>query len=752
MTISSETRKAGPFPGNGATTAFSFAFKVFTKADISVTLTILATGVQALLTLDADYTVALNPDQNANPGGTVTYNPSGVPMPATKTLTIGSVVARTQGTDITNGGAFLPNIIEDMVDRTTIEIQQEAEKVTRSLKFPIVDGVLTSELPAAAQRANKLLSFDADGNVTATAAAAGSATELQILLADTADVANGATLIGYLGGTLRAYLNQFVTSVGASIIGWIQSGTGAVLRTIQAKLRESVSVKDFGAVGDGVTDDSAAFQAAATASGVLYVPPGIYILNTGITFTSKSVMLFGAGRELTELRFGTVAIGITVENALVFSPVEIRDMSITTTQTLAGTAIDITWPDTFDGRLIHKGTLSGLQIQGANNQTQGWNKGIRYTQGCFVTITDCGILGRDTDGNTDLSQAKKSASQIGIEWVGGTYPVDIRVQNCFINCWDRGFDASGAPEGLDFHNCSFLYCRVGIKAAPTVFSAGLGGGSAMSRPLLRVSDCHFACYISCVDSNGMVQSIIHDNLFYTNNLGASAANAVYIQNSGDILIHDNEFYQFATVQTVNHCVIETSTDIIIHDNIFGASGTGIWLKAGVSNCYHRKNKFTGPYTTADILDSGTNNVAGPRGFLVSRTAALAIPNNVATTVAWDATDYNLGAFTIAAGGVITLPTGVGVRRVKVSASIAFAGNATGFRDANILKNGAFVYPGCSGGSTSVVGASGETVYIQTAIITVASGDTFALQVFQNSGGALNVGGSGTTWLSLEVID
>lgn len=168
MTISSETRKAGPFTGNGVTTAFPFAFKVFVAADVSVTLTTLSTGVQALLMLNTDYTLALNADQNASPGGTVTYNPSSVPMPSTRTLTIGSVVTETQATHITNGGAFLPNNIEDMVDRAVINVQQVSEKIDRSIKFPIVDSSLIVELPTAALRANKGMKFDSAGNVTIT--------------------------------------------------------------------------------------------------------------------------------------------------------------------------------------------------------------------------------------------------------------------------------------------------------------------------------------------------------------------------------------------------------------------------------------------------------------------------------------------------------------------------------------------------------------------------------------------------------
>jgi hypothetical protein len=58
--------------------------------------------------------------------------------------------------------------------------------------------------------------------------------------------------------------------ISSADVSFLQAGSGAVVRTAQSKMRDVVSVKDFGAVGDGVADDTAAF-AAAFASGVKYI-------------------------------------------------------------------------------------------------------------------------------------------------------------------------------------------------------------------------------------------------------------------------------------------------------------------------------------------------------------------------------------------------------------------------------------------------------------------------------------------------
>ena len=110
------------------------------------------------------------------------------------------------------------------------------------------------------------------------------------------------------------------------------SGTGAVSTTVQAKLRESVSVKDFGAVGDGVTDDSAAILLGLywlknqTVASQLVFSPGDYLHRTALTYpvtvnstATKAITGYGA-RLIGNLSVASpqltvsVAAGINLRN------------------------------------------------------------------------------------------------------------------------------------------------------------------------------------------------------------------------------------------------------------------------------------------------------------------------------------------------------------------------------------------------------------------------------------------------------
>lgn len=159
MTISSQTRKAGPFVGNDSSTAFPFAFKVFATSDVYVVKLNTTLGTESVLVLGTDYTVSLNSNQNSNPGGTVTLPAA---LATGYKLTITSALQYLQPTDLTNQGGFYPAVITNALDRLTIFCQQIYERLTRSLTLPIsVSGVSTT-LPVP--ESNALVGWNADAN------------------------------------------------------------------------------------------------------------------------------------------------------------------------------------------------------------------------------------------------------------------------------------------------------------------------------------------------------------------------------------------------------------------------------------------------------------------------------------------------------------------------------------------------------------------------------------------------------------
>jgi lysophospholipase L1-like esterase len=98
----------------------------------------------------------------------------------------------------------------------------------------------------------------------------------------------------------KAENSNLSASTGSSLVGHIGTGTGATSRTVQSKLRDTVSVKDFGADLTGVASSSTAFSNAGTASQTVIVPDGTYLISTDVTSASTficdaNVTFTGAG-------------------------------------------------------------------------------------------------------------------------------------------------------------------------------------------------------------------------------------------------------------------------------------------------------------------------------------------------------------------------------------------------------------------------------------------------------------------------
>jgi hypothetical protein len=93
--------------------------------------------------------------------------------------------------------------------------------------------------------------------------------------------------------------NNVVISASSADFTFLQAGTGAVTRTAQNKMRDIVHVKDFGATGDGTTDDTAALQAAHNAS--LYVqyggPSENYKITSPVALRSGA-RIYGSGAKV----------------------------------------------------------------------------------------------------------------------------------------------------------------------------------------------------------------------------------------------------------------------------------------------------------------------------------------------------------------------------------------------------------------------------------------------------------------------
>jgi parallel beta-helix repeat protein len=110
---------------------------------------------------------------------------------------------------------------------------------------------------------------------------------------------NGSLIYSALAATER-YGNvisfaDITGTLGSDRVSFLQAGSGAVTRTAQAKMRDVVSVKDFGAVGDGVTNDTAAIQAAVATGKDVYIPTGVYIQSSTVTVSTNGQSIYGDG-------------------------------------------------------------------------------------------------------------------------------------------------------------------------------------------------------------------------------------------------------------------------------------------------------------------------------------------------------------------------------------------------------------------------------------------------------------------------
>jgi hypothetical protein len=258
MTVPATARRAGPYNGNGSTTSFPFTFKTYAAGDLLVVKTS-SLNVDSTLVLNSSYSVTLNGDQDASPGGTITYPITGAKLASGEKLTILSALEYEQTTDLLGGGAFNARVIEDTFDRTVVQIQQLGEQVGRALKL---QNISLEDLPTAVAFGNYHYNiFTGDGSTT-TFTLSGN----PVLLSNVQASIGGVVQLPGVDFSLSG-LNLVFSSAppnGASVL--VHYGL-AVISQVYQGLNQ---VFDYGLISSGVPPATADY-------GLITSPPTVFV-------------------------------------------------------------------------------------------------------------------------------------------------------------------------------------------------------------------------------------------------------------------------------------------------------------------------------------------------------------------------------------------------------------------------------------------------------------------------------------------
>lgn len=354
------------------------------------------------------------------------------------------------------------------------------------------------------------------------------------------------------------------------------------------------SVKWFGAKGDGVTDDSAAFNNALATNGGLVggisIPAGKYVLGAGLTYTmansTAEFRIQGAGSEVTQLIW-TVAAGLTVNFIGQFNSISISGMSMLTHSNNAATAISLVQTAVVpNAGNTPVSSITDVTLRGFDGYsvTNCWAVGIQ------VSISNINFSGLHIVGSS-------ADDGIGVYIQGpvGSPPVVFDFVSCYFETLSQCLIYGGNVQGIAVTGCNFIG-KYGITN-----TAGLGLGDQ-----LAVTNSQFACSLGGIVLQSQVSNVAISNSLF---IIASNVFGIYLASSNVFQIVGNSFVpDVASVNQSGIGILATGLPGLITGNAFQSLAVGISLGAATANNNVQSNLYTSVAT--HTVNLGAGNVIG----------------------------------------------------------------------------------------------------------------------------------------------